>query len=75
MSGSGVGYLDVAHFVSCIPNPGPYHEFKGNSRLPIECETSSLKCENGIVRIPSGPGYGVTIDPAFVRKAEKVTTI
>ncbi len=74
MSGSGLGYLDVAHFVSCIPNPGPHHEFKGNSRLPVHCDTSSLKCENGIVRNPTGPGYGVTIDPAFVRKAEKVAT-
>jgi hypothetical protein len=24
---------------------------------------------------PSGPGFGITIDPAFVSKAEKVTTI
>lgn len=25
MSGSGLGYLDMAHFVSSIPNPGPHH--------------------------------------------------
>ncbi|MGE3822059.1 MAG: mandelate racemase/muconate lactonizing enzyme family protein, partial [Isosphaeraceae bacterium] len=29
MSGSGLGYLDLAHFVSCIPNPAAFHEFKG----------------------------------------------
>ena len=75
MSGSGLGYLDVAHFVSCIPNPGPHHEFKGNTRLPVHCDTSSLRCENGVVRVPSGPGYGITIDPTFVRKAERVTAI
>jgi L-alanine-DL-glutamate epimerase-like enolase superfamily enzyme len=75
MSGSGLGYLDVAHFVSCIPNPGPHHEFKGNTRLPIHCDTSSLKCENGVLRVPSGAGYGISIDPSFVRKAEQVTTI
>ena len=74
MSGAGLGYLDVAHFVSSIPNAGPHHEFKGNTKLPIHCDTSSLKCEKGIVRVPSGPGYGVTIDPDFVRKAERVTT-
>ncbi len=75
MSGSGLGYLDVAHFVSCLPNPGPHHEFKGDTRLPVHCDTSSLKCENGRVRIPTGPGYGVTIDPAFVSQAEPVTTL
>jgi L-alanine-DL-glutamate epimerase-like enolase superfamily enzyme len=72
MSGSGLGYLDVAHFVSCLPNPGPYHEFKGESGLPVSSDTSSLRCENGVVRVPSGPGFGVTLDPDFVRRAERV---
>ena len=75
MSGSGLGFLDVAHFVSCMPNPSLHHEFKGNTRLPVHSDTSSLKCENGILRVPSGPGYGVTIDPDFIRKAKNVVTI
>ncbi|QDV39280.1 mandelate racemase/muconate lactonizing enzyme family protein [Tautonia plasticadhaerens] len=74
MSGSGLGYLDAAHFVSCIPNPVPYTEFKGNADIPVSSETSSLKAEGGVVRVPSGPGFGITIDPAFVREAEVVTT-
>lgn len=75
MSGSGLGYLDMVHFVSALPNPGPHHEFKGETDIPLTCETSSLKCENGFVRVPSGPGYGVTLDPDFLRKAEPVTTL
>jgi L-alanine-DL-glutamate epimerase-like enolase superfamily enzyme len=74
MSGSGLGYLDAAHFTSCIPNPVPFTEFKGDSDIPASSETSSLKCENGVVRVPTGPGFGITIDPAFIRKAVKVTT-
>ena len=70
MSGSGLGYLDVAHLVSCIPNPGPHHEFKGDTRLPVRCDSSSLKCENGVVRVPSGHGYGIEIDPDFVRRSQ-----
>jgi L-alanine-DL-glutamate epimerase-like enolase superfamily enzyme len=35
--------------------------------------SSSLKCENGIVRCPTGPGFGVTIDPDFVKRATPVT--
>jgi L-alanine-DL-glutamate epimerase-like enolase superfamily enzyme len=74
MSGSGLGYLDAAHFVSCIPNPVPFTEFKGDTDIPVTSDSSSLKCENGVVRVPSGPGFGITIDPAFVREAVKVTT-
>jgi L-alanine-DL-glutamate epimerase-like enolase superfamily enzyme len=74
MSGSGLGYLDAAHFASCIPNPVPFTEFKGNSEIPVSSETSSLKCENGMVRVPSGPGFGINVDPSFLRAAVKVTT-
>jgi L-alanine-DL-glutamate epimerase-like enolase superfamily enzyme len=75
MSGSGLGYLDVAHFASCLPNPAPFHEFKGDTDIPVSSATSSLKCENGTLRVPSGPGYGVTIDPAFLRDAKPVTAL
>ena len=75
MSGSGLGYLDVVHFVSSIENPGKYHEFKGEGNLPVSCETSSLRCENGTVRVPTGPGFGISLDPQFIRKAQTVTTI
>jgi L-alanine-DL-glutamate epimerase-like enolase superfamily enzyme len=72
MSGGGLGYLDVVHFASFTPNIGPFMEFKGNTDLPVECPTSSLRCEKGLVRCPSGPGFGVRLDPAFVKKAVSV---
>ncbi len=75
MSGSGLGYVDVCHLASCIDDPGPHQEFKGESNVPVTCETSTLRCENGIVRVPSGPGYGVTIDPAYVDEAIVVKTV
>jgi L-alanine-DL-glutamate epimerase-like enolase superfamily enzyme len=74
MSGSGLGYLDAAHFVSCIPNPVPFTEFKGNAEIPVMSATSPLRCENGTIRVPSGPGFGVEIDPSFIRAAHKVKT-
>ncbi|HLJ97931.1 MAG TPA: mandelate racemase/muconate lactonizing enzyme family protein, partial [Gemmataceae bacterium] len=55
MSGGGLGYLDVVQFASFTPNIGPFMEFKGNTDLPVECPTSSLRCEKGIVRCPTGP--------------------
>ena len=75
MSGSGLGYLDAAHFASIIPNPVPFTEYKGSAEIPISSETSTLQVQNGLVRLPTGPGFGVTIDPAFVRKSVRVTTI
>lgn len=73
ISGSGLGYLYMIHFVSAIPNPGPYHEFKNfNRSLPYECKTSSLMTENGVVTVPTGPGSGVEIDPAYIKKHEVV---
>jgi L-alanine-DL-glutamate epimerase-like enolase superfamily enzyme len=74
MSGSGLGYLDAAIFASVIPNPVPFTEYKGSAEIPVTSETSSLKVENGTVRVPTGPGFGVTIDPTFVRAATRVTS-
>jgi len=75
MSGSGLGYLDAAHFASIIPNPVAFTEYKGSADVPVTSETSSLKVEGGIVRVPSGPGFGIAIDPAFVREAVPVKAI
>ena len=72
MSGGGLGYVDVVHFASFTPNIGPFMEFKGGTDLPIECATSSLKPEGGFVRCPSGIGFGVTIDPDYVKKSRLV---
>jgi len=73
ISGSGLGYLYMMHFVSAVPNAGPYHEFKGfNNALPLESPTSSLTSNEGTVKVPTAPGLGVTIDPAFIDKHKLV---
>jgi L-alanine-DL-glutamate epimerase-like enolase superfamily enzyme len=75
MSGGGLGYLYIAHFASCVPNCGPHQEYKGDGdTTPVTCDTSSLKSENGVMKIPSGPGLGVKFDPEFVKKAVAVST-
>jgi L-alanine-DL-glutamate epimerase-like enolase superfamily enzyme len=72
----GLGYLYMVHFVSAISNAGPYHEFKGlDDTVPFECATSSLKTENGVVTVPTGPGSGIDIDPAFIRKHKVVKEV
>jgi L-alanine-DL-glutamate epimerase-like enolase superfamily enzyme len=69
ISGSGLGYLYMMHFVSAVPNAGPYHEFKGfNKEIPVDCPTSPLVSEEGRVKVPTGPGLGLTIDPDYIAK-------
>lgn len=73
ISGSGLGYLYMMHFVSAIPNAGPFHEFKGFNRdIPLECDTSDLESNGGIVKVPTGPGLGVEIDPEFIGRHKLV---
>jgi L-alanine-DL-glutamate epimerase-like enolase superfamily enzyme len=75
MSGGGLGYLYVAHFASCVPNCGKHQEYKGESEgLPATSDTSSLKSVKGVVKVPTGPGLGITIDPDLLRKAAVVKT-
>src|SRR3984885_6219189 len=75
ISSTGLGYVYMMHFVSAIPNSGPYHEFKEfNNELPYHCETSSLRNDsNGLIQVPSGPGFGVDFDPDFIKQAKVVT--
>ena len=74
ISGSGLGYLYMMHFVSVLPNAGPFHEFKGfNSDIPLQCETSDLVTIDGSIQVPSGPGNGIEMDPEFIGRHEAVT--
>ena len=73
MSGGGLGYLYVAHFASCVANAGPFQEFKGREdSLPVASETSSLQCVNGMLKVPTGPGLGIALDPAFVARGTRL---
>jgi L-alanine-DL-glutamate epimerase-like enolase superfamily enzyme len=74
MSGGGLGFLYMAHFVSALPNATPHHEFKGlRTGVPFECRTSPLKVVGGRIKVPTGPGFGVEIDPAYAARHRVVT--
>ena len=53
----------------------PFQQYKGeDDTLPVSFSaTSSLKSVDGKLKVPSGPGLGVTIDPAFIEKAERLS--
>ncbi len=73
MSGGGLGYLYMMHFVSVLPNACPHHEFKGlRTNVRFECKTSPLRVVDGKVKVPTGPGLGVDIDPDYIKKHQPV---
>ena len=73
MSGGGLGFLYDCILVSVLPNAGAHHEFKGlETNVKFECPTSPLKVVNGRIKVPTGPGMGVNIDPDFIKKHEVV---
>ncbi len=74
MSGGGLGYVYNIQFVSAVPNAGAHHEFKGlKTDVRFECRTSPLRVVGGKIKVPTGPGFGVDIDPEWVRKHRPVT--
>lgn len=74
MSGGGLGFLYNIHLVSVLPNAGAHHEFKGlDTQVPFQCKTSPLKVVGGKLKVPTGPGSGVDIDPEFIKKHRSVT--
>lgn len=73
MSGGGLGFLYNIQFVSVVPNAGEHHEFKGlDTNVPFECPTSPLKVVKGKLKVPTGPGMGVNLDPEWIEKHEIV---
>lgn len=77
ISSTGLGYLYMMHFVSAITNSGPYHEFKEfNNDLPYTCATSTLRSDaDGVLTVPTGPGVGVEIDPAYIAKHQVMKAV
>jgi L-alanine-DL-glutamate epimerase-like enolase superfamily enzyme len=59
------------HFMAAIPNAGPFVEFtiEGDVNQKERFYAPSLEVKDGKVKIPDGPGWGVTINPAWLEKA------
>jgi L-alanine-DL-glutamate epimerase-like enolase superfamily enzyme len=59
------------HMAAAIPNAGRFMEFSVESNAwAEELFTSSFEVKDGKVAIPDGPGWGVTVRPEWLEKAE-----
>jgi L-alanine-DL-glutamate epimerase-like enolase superfamily enzyme len=60
------------HMLAAIPNAGPYVEFSIEpSGWAKDLYHPPLEVRDGHVAIPDGPGWGVTINPAWLTAAER----
>ena len=56
--------------MAAIPNAGPFVEFTIEGDMNDETfYRPALRVEDGRVKIPDGPGWGVEINPAWLQKA------
>jgi L-alanine-DL-glutamate epimerase-like enolase superfamily enzyme len=73
LSGNGLGFLYMLHFVCCIPNAGPFQEFKSfDGRIPLDAPADTVKARAGRLLCPTGPGFGITLDPKWLAAAKVV---
>ncbi|MBI4876172.1 MAG: mandelate racemase/muconate lactonizing enzyme family protein [Acidobacteria bacterium] len=70
---TGAAAVNILQFASAIPNPGPYIEYPHRGRTKTESwYRPNPVIENGAVKVPTGPGLGLEIDPEYLKKAEIV---
>jgi L-alanine-DL-glutamate epimerase-like enolase superfamily enzyme len=59
------------HLLAAIPNAGPHMEFSIEpGKAAAELYHPALEVRDGQVAIPAGPGWGVTINPAWLANAD-----
>ena len=80
ISAGGLGFLYMLHMTSVCPAAYDYHEFKmfktwdaNLTEFSIESKAGPFASAGGVIKIPTGSGLGVTIDPDYI-KTHKVFT-
>jgi L-alanine-DL-glutamate epimerase-like enolase superfamily enzyme len=74
MSGGGLGWLYMLIFTSACQNADKFHEFKmfetrdaNGTIIPIESKTDPFSSIDGVIKVPTGSGLGIRIDPDYIK--------
>ncbi len=74
ITGGGLGYVYMLQMVSVCPAAAEYHEFKmfhtrdaNGTPVPVESKAEPFESIDGVIKVPMGPGLGVTIDPDYIK--------
>lgn len=81
ISAGGLGYVYMLQMVSVCPATDKYHEFKmfetpdaNGTIIPMESKAEKFESIDGVIKVPSGAGMGVNIDPDYI-STHKVISI
>jgi len=79
ISAGGLGYVYLLQMVSVCPATAEFHEFKmfqtkdaNGTLVPITSKTEPFESANGVIKVPTGSGLGITIDPDYVKTHQVV---
>lgn len=74
ISGGGLGFVYMLQMVSVCPAAAEFHEFKmfqtrdaNGTPVPIESKTEPFESIDGLIKVPSGSGLGIKIDPEYIK--------
>ena len=76
---SGLGYLYMLHMLSAAPAIDRFHEFKmfpshdaNGTVFPIESKTEPIQSVKGVIKVPTGSGLVIHIDPNYLKKHKPI---
>lgn len=80
ISGGGLGYAYMLQMVSVCPAAAEYHEFKmfnhrdaNGTIIPVESKAEKFESIDGVIKVPSGSGLGVEMDPDYIKTHARFT--
>jgi len=68
----GLSTAYLVHFASATPNMGKFQEYNAAPQKREAWFEPSLEVKNGVIKVPTGPGLGITIDSTLLRQSEPV---
>ncbi len=73
---TGATSVNILQFASCTPNATPFMEYpwRAPQKTPSWYQPD-FKIVNGAIRVPTTPGMGLVIDPAYLQAATVVANI
>jgi L-alanine-DL-glutamate epimerase-like enolase superfamily enzyme len=72
---AGMATAYMLHFISVIPNAGPYQEYNAAPRQAETWFHPNPEPKNSKIAVPTGPGLGVEIDAGYLKKSVIVETV
>lgn len=70
---TGAASVNILLCASTTPNIGPYMEYPWRApEKPVSWFSPNFEVRNGVIKVPTGPGLGIEIDPDYLKKAQLI---